>query len=59
MKQFLEEYGPLIIAAVAIIIIVAIVKSDVVRDTVQNGLTTILKNFTNSAVSSTPTVPNP
>lgn len=59
MKQFLEEYGPLIIAAVAIIILVAIVKSDVVRETVQNGLTTILKNFTDSAVSSTPTVPTP
>lgn len=59
MKQFLEEYGPLIIVAVAIIILVAIVKSDVVRETVQNGLTTILKNFTNSAVSSTPTVPTP
>lgn len=59
MKQFLEEYGPLIIAAVVIIILVAIVKSDVVRETVQNGLTTILKNFTDSAVSSTPTVPTP
>ena len=59
MIQFLEEYGPLIIAAVAIIILVAIVKSDVVRETVQNGLTTILKNFTDSAVSSTPTVPTP
>ena len=59
MKQFLEEYGPLIIAAVAIIILVAIVKSDVVRETVQNGLTTILKNFTDCAVSSTPTLPTP
>lgn len=59
MKQFLEEYGPLIIAAIAITIIVVIVRSDVVRETVQNGLTTILKNFTDSAVSSTPTVPTP
>lgn len=57
MQEFLKEYGPLIIIAGAIFVIVMIVKSDVVSDTVQNGLLAILKHFTNSAVSSTPTVP--
>lgn len=57
MQEFLKEYGPLIIIAGAIFVIVMIVKSDVVKDTVQNGLLAILKHFTDSAVSSTPTVP--
>lgn len=57
MQEFLKEYGPLIIIAGAIFVIVMIVKSDVVSDTVRNGLLAILKHFTDSAVSSTPTVP--
>lgn len=57
MQEFLKEYGPVIIIAIAIFVLVAVVKSDVVRDTVKNGLLAILKNFTDSAVSSTPTVP--
>lgn len=57
MQEFLKEYGPLIIIAGAVFVIAMIVKSDAVRDTVQNGLLAILKSFTDSAVSSTPTVP--
>lgn len=55
MQEFLKEYGPVILVAVAITILVVILKSDVVRETVQNGLVSILQNFTSNAVSSTPT----
>lgn len=55
MQEFLKEYGPVILIAVAITILIVILKSDVVKDTVQNGLVSILQNFTSNAVSSTPT----
>lgn len=55
MAEFLKEYGPIIIIAVAITVIVLIVKSDVIKSAVQDGLVSIIKNFTSNAVSSTPT----
>lgn len=55
MAEFLKEYGPIIIIAVAITVLVVIVKSDVISSAVRDGLVSIVKNFTSSAVSSTPT----
>lgn len=58
MAEILKEYGPLIIIAIVIAVIVLIVKSDVVKSAVQDGLVSIIQNFTSNAVSSTP-IPTP
>lgn len=59
MHEFLKEYGPFIIAAVAILALIALISSDAVQDLVKNGFTTILQNFTDKAVNVTTPAPTP
>lgn len=59
MHEFLKEYGPFIIAAVAILVLIALISSDAVQDLVKNGFTTILQNFTDKAVNVTTPAPAP
>lgn len=47
MHEFLKEYGPFIIAAIAILFLVALISSDAVQGIVRNGFTTILQNLFN------------
>ncbi|MCR5666251.1 MAG: hypothetical protein K6G01_05425 [Eubacterium sp.] len=42
MLEILKEWGPVIIAAAAIVFLVAIVKSDAVQGAVQDAFTTII-----------------
>lgn len=47
MHEFLKEYGPFIIAAVAILFLVALISSPTIQDLVKNGFTSILNNLFN------------
>lgn len=53
MHEFLKEYGPFILAAVAILFLIALISSPAIQDMVKNGFETILKNFTDKAISVT------
>ena len=61
MSEFIKEWGPVIIVAIAVIVLIAIIQSSYVQDTVATAFQNIINTFDESstqAISDTVNAPS-